>query len=258
VLLLGDGTAACDSVVKMLHRLEMDAEVLLSVQEAVQKLEQGSYAAVLLFHRNVDEDALRMIGKLRDAASAETPLLMLSSCNGEEPEEKVVQAGATAFCGQPVFMSDLCRVLLELMSRGEDGGNAAAEMGLESFEGKRILLAEDNELNCEIATEVLQSYGFAVETAENGKVALEMVENSAPGYYDVVLMDIQMPVMDGYTAARAIRSLTNPELANVPILAMTANAFEEDRQNSLNAGMNGHITKPLDMEVLLEVLRQHL
>ncbi|MCM1084338.1 MAG: ATP-binding protein [Clostridium sp.] len=127
-----------------------------------------------------------------------------------------------------------------------------------SFQGRRLLLVEDNELNREIATELLQEWDFVVETAENGLQAVEAVKASAPGYFDAVLMDIQMPVMDGYAASRAIRGLDDPVRSKILIIAMTANAFEEDRQNALNAGMNAHVGKPIDIDALLKTLRQFL
>ena len=112
-------------------------------------------------------------------------------------------------------------------------------------------MTEDNELNREIATEILEEEGFEIETAENGKIAVDMIRNSDPGYFQLVLMDVQMPVMNGYDATIAIRSLKNKELASIPIFAMTANAFEEDKQTALRSGMNGHIAKPIDVEKLL-------
>ena len=126
------------------------------------------------------------------------------------------------------------------------------------FTGRKLLLVEDNNVNMEIASMILTQMGFTVETAENGKIALDMVADSEPGYYDVILMDIQMPVMDGYSAAKAIRSLDKKELAEIPILAMTANAFREDVQAALDAGMQGHIAKPIDIAKLTEALRSVL
>ena len=123
------------------------------------------------------------------------------------------------------------------------------------FTGRRFLLAEDNAINMEIAVMILSQAGFTVETAENGKEALDMVASSSPGYYDAILMDIQMPVMDGYEAARAIRALDNPELAEIPIIAMTANAFKEDEQAAEQAGMQGHIAKPIDLQKMMETIR---
>ena len=122
------------------------------------------------------------------------------------------------------------------------------------FIGKRLLLVEDNMVNMEIANMILQDNGFAVETAENGKIALDMVSSSEPGYYDAVLMDIQMPIMDGYEATREIRALSNKDLANIPILAMTANAFKEDERAVMEAGMQAHIAKPVDVDQLLKTL----
>jgi CheY-like chemotaxis protein/anti-sigma regulatory factor (Ser/Thr protein kinase) len=126
-----------------------------------------------------------------------------------------------------------------------------------SFEGKRALLVEDNMINMEIAQLLLEQSGFLIETAENGKIALEMTAASEPGYYDVILMDIQMPVMDGYTAAQAIRDLPDPGHAGIPIIAMTANAFQEDIRKAEAVGMNGHIAKPLDIPSMKATL-QHV
>ena len=126
------------------------------------------------------------------------------------------------------------------------------------FKGKKILLAEDNELNREIAVELLKEEGFILDTAEDGTIAVEKMRTAKPGQYDLILMDIQMPIMDGYEATRQIRKLKNPETANIPIVAMTANAFEEDRQKALEAGMNEHVSKPIDMERLLEAVKKVL
>lgn len=121
-----------------------------------------------------------------------------------------------------------------------------------------ILLVEDNELNQEIAVTILEEAGFTTEVAENGQIAVDMVKNSKPGQYQIVLMDVQMPVMDGYEAARAIRQLPDKALASIPILAMTANAFGEDKQEALRSGMNGHIAKPIDIEKLINTLDEML
>lgn len=126
------------------------------------------------------------------------------------------------------------------------------------FKGKKILLTEDNELNREIAVELLKEEGFILDTAEDGTIAVEKMRTAKPGQYDLILMDIQMPIMDGYEATRQIRKLKNPETANIPIIAMTANAFEEDRQKALEAGMNEHVSKPIDLERLLEVVKKVL
>lgn len=127
-----------------------------------------------------------------------------------------------------------------------------------SFHAERLLLVEDNELNQEIATEILQEAGFSVEVAGNGQIAVDMLEKSEPGYYQLILMDVQMPVMNGYEATRTIRKLKNTQLAAIPILAMTANAFEEDKQEALKSGMNGHIAKPINIDNLINTLKRVL
>ena len=165
----------------------------------------------------------------------------------------------TAFCSKPMFMSDLRETLMNAI--GQTQTDAAQELLPEKnvdFKGKRILLVEDNELNREIAQEILQEYGFRVDPAENGAVAVEKVSTAAPGSYDLVLMDVQMPVMDGYTATRQIRALDDPALAKIPILAMTANAFDEDRRNALESGMNGFLSKPIVIGDLVQELRKIL
>ena len=128
------------------------------------------------------------------------------------------------------------------------------EIDPDAFRGKRILLAEDNELNAEIAFAILGEAGFEMERAENGRICVEMITRTAPSYYDLVLMDIQMPVMNGYEAARTIRSMEDREKARIPILAMTANAFEEDKREAMRAGMNGHLAKPIDVRQLMKAL----
>ncbi|MBR0130212.1 MAG: amino acid permease [Firmicutes bacterium] len=154
----------------------------------------------------------------------------------------------------------MLRFKLRLASEEDVKNSSEDQTAIESidFSGKRLLLVEDNQINMEIASMILSQQGFIVETAENGKIAVDMVAGSVPGYYDAVLMDIQMPVMDGYSAAKAIRALDNKELAAVPILAMTANAFKEDVQASLDAGMQAHIAKPIDVKQLMEELRKVL
>lgn len=148
---------------------------------------------------------------------------------------------------------------MEALARPEQTENVRQEKNLEDlFQGKRILLVEDNLLNQEIAVELLKEAGFILDTAEDGIIAVEKMQKARPGQYDLILMDIQMPIMDGYEATRQIRKLENPEIANIPIVAMTANAFEEDRQKALDAGMNGHVSKPIDLGKLLEAVKKVL
>ena len=143
-------------------------------------------------------------------------------------------------------------------SPSEETPEAAGETAALPLALGRILLAEDNELNQEIAQAILEEAGFTVEIAENGRIALDLLERAEPDYYQLVLMDVQMPVMNGYEATRAIRSMEDPARSGIPILAMTANAFEEDKQAALKCGMNGHISKPIDIAKLLETLQNVL
>ena len=173
--------------------------------------------------------------------------------------EKAKAAGIDAFIAKPLFRSRLTATLRQFTSgrKEKTARNYLEKLSESDYTGKRILLVEDNELNREIAVEILQMTGAEVETAENGKIAVEKVEASPKGSYDLIFMDIQMPVMNGYEATAAIRSLPG-EKGKLPIVAMTANAFAEDVQLAKNTGMNGHIAKPLDMNKLNDVLKNWL
>ena len=156
----------------------------------------------------------------------------------------------TSFCSKPLFMSELREALTTTRK------TVTKKQDLDSFDftGKKILLVEDNALNLEIAEEILQEVGFTVDTANDGDIAVEKLKDAKEGQYDLVLMDVQMPRLDGYTATKEIRTLDNPFAANIPIIAMTANAFEEDKRKSFEAGMNGHLSKPIEIPKLMEIL----
>ena len=176
---------------------------------------------------------------------------------GQISKWKPGAAGVTAFCAKPMFMSDIRNTLMSAI-----GQKLAEDTILPSvdsdFRGRCILLVEDNELNSEIAVEILNEYGFLVDTAENGVEAVQKVRNSTPGNYDLVLMDVQMPVMNGYEATKQIRALDDPALAGITILAMTANAFNEDRKKALECGMNGFLSKPIVIEELIGTLQKNI
>ena len=162
----------------------------------------------------------------------------------------------TAFCSKPLFMSALRNVLAKPFLSG--GDESKADQGSLDFSGKRILLAEDNEMNQIIAVTILEEAGFAVEIAVDGTEAVEKMEKAPAGYYDIILMDIQMPQMNGYEAAKRIRALDDPGKAGIPIVAVTANAFEEDRKTAVEAGMNGHLAKPYDIGEIMKTLKEIL
>lgn len=163
----------------------------------------------------------------------------------------------TAFVSKPLFLTEMHDVLARAIGVLKDDVKVECVKS-ENFVGKKILLVEDNELNREIAQSVLEELGFVVDYAEDGCVALGMLKMAKQGAYDLILMDVQMPVMDGLEATRQIRSLRDDYFKNVPIIAMTANAFEEDRKAAMDAGMNEHIAKPIDVEKLKKVLRKFL
>jgi len=201
-------------------------------------------------------DGIETARKIRSAVGKEAPIIILTAYDWTDIEEEAKEAGVTAFCAKPLFMSDLKSALLAANNMLEKDEEAAA-WTLADFGGKRVLLVEDIELNREIAEVILEEAGFVIESAPDGTDAVAMIENSEEGYYDAVLMDVQMPVMNGYDATRAIRALPRSGAAAIPIIAMTANAFAEDEKEALNAGMNVHLAKPINVELLKQVIRQY-
>ena len=200
-------------------------------------------------------EVTRQIRSLGD----DTPIIILTAYDWSDIEAEARAAGVTAFCAKPMFMSDIRDTLMAAIGQKQaDAEDTILPTAGSDFRGKCILLVEDNELNSEIAVEILNEYGFLVDTAENGAEAVEKVKNSKPGNYDLVLMDVQMPVMNGYDATKQIRALDDPALAGITILAMTANAFDEDRKRALKCGMNGFLSKPIIIEELLGTLQHNL
>ncbi|MCM1570089.1 MAG: response regulator [Roseburia sp.] len=261
VLVADDDMDTCQSVSRMLRQAGLRAEWTMYGKEAVARtkeaLEIGDcYKVYIIDWQMPDLSGLETARQIRRLVGSEAPILLLTAYDWADIEKEAREAGVTDIMGKPLFPSTLNRMLARLC--GEATEKEAPVEEAESFQGRRLLLVEDNELNREIAVELLKEWGFQIETAENGKEAVEAVEASAPGYFDAILMDVQMPVMNGYEASRAIRALGSPELSEIPIIAMTANAFEEDRQAALDAGMNAHVGKPIDIPVLLNTLRQFL
>ena len=260
-LVVDDDFNTCDSVTKMLVQVGMRSEWTLSGREAVlrarQSIEIGdAFHAYIIDWQMPDMNGIEVARKIR-ALGDQTPIIILTAYDWSDIEAEAKAAGVTAFCSKPMFMSDLRQTLLYALGQQEAERDSLLPDAPEDadFMHRRILLAEDNELNREIAVEILCGYGFAVETAENGEAAVEKLIASRPGDFDLVLMDVQMPIMDGYEATRAIRTLENPALAGIPIIAMTANAFEEDRKAAAACGMNGFLSKPIDIDELIHTLR---
>ena len=262
-LVVDDDFNTCDSVTKMLVKVGMRSEWTLSGKEAVlrarQSMELGdAFHAYIIDWRLPDMNGIEVTRQIRSLGD-DTPIIILTAYDWSDIEVEARAAGVTAFCAKPLFMSDIRETLLMAIGQKQTvTADTILPAAGSDFKGRCILLVEDNALNSEIAVEILNEYGFLVDTAENGEVAVEKVKNSVPGNYDLVLMDVQMPVMNGYEATKAIRALADPALAGITILAMTANAFEEDKKEALECGMNGFLSKPIVIEELLAALQKNL
>ncbi len=261
-LVVDDDFNTCSSVSKMLGQLGMRSEWTTSGREAVFRAqaahdEGDSYHTYIIDWQMPELSGVETARKIRKAVGEDVPIIILTAYDWTDIEEEAKDAGVTAFCAKPLFMSDLKSALLAANNLGEKEEKAAA-WTLADFSGKRVLLVEDIELNREIAEVILTEAGFVVESAPDGTDAVAMVEKSEENYYDVVLMDVQMPIMNGYEATRTIRNMDRKDVKELPIIAMTANAMEEDKEAAIKHGMNAHISKPLDMDVFIRVLGQYV
>ena len=258
-LVVDDDFNTCDSVAKLLTRVGMRAEWTLSGREAVlrarQSIELGDPCrAYIIDWRLPDMNGIEVTRQIR-SLNDDTPIIILTAYDWSDIEGEAKAAGVTAFCSKPMFLSDLRDTLLTAIGHTQTEAQDILPGKNADFRGRHILLVEDNELNREIAVAILHEYGFLVDTAENGAVAVEKICTSDPGRYDLVLMDVQMPVMDGCTATQRIRALEDPVRAAVPIVAMTANVFEEERKRAFDCGMNGFLSKPIVIEELIDALK---
>ncbi len=262
-LVADDDFNTCASVTRMLTKIGMRAEWTTSGKEAVLRTRlalenDDEFSAYIIDWIMPDMNGIETVRRIRAIIGESKPIIILTAYDWTEIEEEARAAGVTAFCSKPLFMSELREALLKPVEENVTAAKAEEPSDDERFAGKTILLVEDNALNQEIAATILEEKGFLVDLAEDGTVAVEKVERAPAGRYDLVLMDIQMPRMDGYEATRRIRALEDSAKASIPIFAMTANAFDEDRQKALDAGLNGHIVKPIDIASLMVVLREAL
>ncbi len=261
-LVVDDDINTCRSVCKMLRNIDMRPDWTASGKEAVLRAQdaaelQDEYKVYIVDYLMPDMNGIETVRRIRRVIGEEVPIIVLTAYDWSDYEEEAREAGVTAFVAKPLFMSELRNVLTQPAQGQEDTGKEEQEVRYD-YNGRRILLVEDNELNREIATAILREAGMEIDCAEDGIEAVNIMNRAPEDRYDLIFMDVQMPKMDGYTATREIRTLKNNRKANIPIIAMTANAFEEDRRKSYESGMNGHISKPISMETIAKVLDEVL
>ena len=261
-LVADDDTDTCLSVCSMLREIGMRPDWTNYGKEAVIRAQEASgqadpFMVYIIDWMMPDLNGIETARRIRKVTGDSVPIIILTAYDWTDIEAEAREAGVTAFCSKPLFMSELRSVLSKpFMESQEAPEEETAEKGEQpGFAGKRILLAEDNQMNQMIASAILEEAGFAIELAVNGEEAVKKMADAPAGYYDIILMDIQMPKMDGYEAAKRIRSLPDPRKAAIPIVAVTANAFEEDRKVAIEAGMNAHLAKPYDIPAIMETLK---
>ena len=262
VLVVDDDEQLCQSAADALRELGVQVECANSGAQAVEmaldrQTAGAPYQIVLLDWKMPGLDGPQTARELRSRVGGEIPILLISAYDWSSVEEEARAAGVSGFISKPLFKSTLYYALSRCMDSGQTAV-AAGEEAAPDLSGKRILLAEDNDLNWEIADALLSECGLELERAENGQRCVEKFQSAPAGYYDAILMDIRMPVMNGYQAAEAIRTLERPDAADIPIIAMTADAFAEDIQRAVQSGMNDHIAKPIDLKEVLRVLQKYL
>ena len=253
MLVVDDEEDLCIEVKELMSDTAVKVEYATSGREALDKIKATKaggekYDIVLLDWKMPEMDGLHTARGIREMGDTELPIMVLTSYNFEEIEEEAKDIGIHAFLSKPFFVSKFRNAVAQLDEKEEK--EEEQDAGTFSMEGLNILAAEDNPINAEILEELLDIEGATVTIAENGKIALETFEKSEPGTYKMIFMDVQMPVMNGHEAAKAIRACSHPEAKTIPIIAMTANAFDDDKKMAHDAGMNAHVAKPIDMDVL--------
>ena len=257
-LVIDDDVDTCRSVCKMLRKIEMRPDWTISGKEAILRAQDAvelkdEYSVYIVDYLMPDMNGIETVRRIRKVIGDEIPIIVLTAYDWTDFEQEARDAEVTAFVGKPLFMSELRNALTQPTSNAVREP-ARAEMNKYDYSGKHILLVEDNELNREIATAILEETGMLIDCAVDGIEAVNIINEAPEDRYDLILMDIQMPRMDGYTATKEIRTLPNNRKANIPIVAMTANAFEEDKRKAFETGMNGHIVKPVSIEAIAKTL----
>ena len=265
VLVVDDDQGCCEHTALILKNIGVRGSWVLSGEEGVAMIAAGiengdQFDVCFVDWKMPNMDGLETTRRIRELVGAETLIIIISAYDWEEIEDEARKAGADAFISKPLFQSTIYDTLLNVTGNWKDNeaGSGMLLEGQPDFSGRRILLVEDNLINSEIAQEMLSQTGAAVECAEDGEVALEKFRQSGPGYYDLILMDVQMPRMDGHACSRAIRASEHPDATIVPIVAMTANAFSEDVSEALASGMDDHLAKPIDLQIFYSTLSRFL
>ncbi len=254
VLLADDDPVLLETAGDTLRSIGAEADTVTSGAEAIQKVsDRADYRVVILDWKMPDMDGIETARQIRAKVGGEVPILLISAYDWSNLEEEAKVAGVNGFISKPLFRSTLFNKLNELQGRPVE---TEQEDIVSDIAGMHILVAEDNDLNWEIISMLLDMQGVKTERAENGKAALERMSTAAKGEFDLIFMDIQMPVMNGVDATKAIRALDDPWAANIPIIAMTADAFSENVTACLEAGMNGHIAKPVDMKLVNKEIKR--
>ncbi len=261
LLVADDDPATCRSAEGFLRELGVQADVLQSGHAAVEKAleahRQGrDYDLILLDWKMPGVNGVQAVRAIRKETGYEVPVIIFSAYDWAPIEQEATEAGVTGFIQKPFFKSTLYRCILQYVLHKDLPLHANANEV--KLEGRRILMAEDNELNQEITRELLEGAGARVEIVDNGKKCVERFAQSALGEFDLILMDVQMPVMNGYEAARQIRAMARADAAAIPIFAITADAFAEDVEAARRAGMNSHLAKPLDIPLMMEEIQKYL
>ena len=260
-LVADDDTNTCLSICAMLREIGMrpdwtnyGKEAVVRAKEALDQADE--FRVYIIDWLMPDQNGIETVRRIRKVIGSSAPIIILTAYDWADIEAEAKEAGVTAFCSKPLFMSELRNVLTRPFMSAREQQEAKNEPEAPDFTGRRVLLAEDNDVNQMIAETILTEVNLSVEIANDGTEAVEMVKAAPAGYYDIILMDIQMPKMDGYEAARRIRALEDRGKAGIPIVAVTANAFEEDRRNALEVGMNGYLAKPYDIPAMMQTLER--
>ena len=262
-LVADDDTDTCLSVCSMLRGIGMHPdwtnygrEAVIRAKEAYEQADK--FSVYIIDYLMPDLNGIETVREIRKVIDDDTPIIILTAYDWSEIEAEAREAGVTGFCSKPLFLSDLRNVLAQRSCFNSKSEPEPEQGSAPDFTGKKLLLAEDNEMNQLIAVSILENAGFDIDIAGDGEQAVEAVSSAPAGTYDAVLMDIQMPKINGYEAAKRIRALDDPKKSSIPIVAVTANVFEEDRKIAMEAGMNGHLAKPYDVKQIIDTLKKLL